>query len=63
MARQERGSVTAGRQLLFYAALPIAYVVAGRLGLLLAVPPGYPTALTREIEKAMAKAAAGVMSQ
>src|SRR5262249_13350941 len=44
MVRRERGGVAARRQLLFYAALPIAYVVAGRLGLLLAVPPGYATA-------------------
>jgi integral membrane sensor domain MASE1 len=45
MARHERGSVTAGRHLLFYAAVPIAYVITGRLGLLLAVPPGYATAV------------------
>ena len=33
------------RQLLIYAALPLAYVITGRLGLLLAVPPGYATAV------------------
>jgi len=31
------------RLLLIYAALPLAYVICGRLGLLLAVPPGYAT--------------------
>jgi PAS domain S-box-containing protein len=33
------------RQLLIYAVLPLAYVITGRLGLLLAVPPGYATAV------------------
>src|SRR6516164_3128046 len=33
------------RRLLIFAALPLAYVVTGRLGLLLAVPPGYATAV------------------
>ena len=33
------------RRLLIYVALPVAYVVTGRLGLLLAVPPGYATAV------------------
>ena len=33
------------RELLIYAALPLAYVICGRLGLLLAVPPGYATAV------------------
>src|SRR6516225_7353004 len=33
----------AARRLLLYAALPIAYIVTGRLGLLLAAPPGYAT--------------------
>jgi two-component sensor histidine kinase/CHASE1-domain containing sensor protein len=33
------------RKLLIYAALPLAYVICGRLGLLLAVPPGYATAV------------------
>jgi hypothetical protein len=32
------------RQLLFYAALPLAYIAVGRLGLLLATPPGYASA-------------------
>lgn len=36
---------TLARQLLIYAALPLAYLIAGRLGLLLAVPPGYATAV------------------
>src|SRR5690349_17029494 len=31
--------------LLAYAVLPLAYVITGRLGLLLAVPPGYATAV------------------
>jgi PAS domain S-box-containing protein len=31
--------------LLIYGALPLAYVISGRLGLLLAVPPGYATAV------------------
>ena len=31
--------------LLIYGALPLAYVIIGRLGLLLAVPPGYATAV------------------
>jgi PAS domain S-box-containing protein len=33
------------RQLLIYAVLPLAYVITGRVGLLLAVPPGYATAV------------------
>src|ERR1700745_1234695 len=33
------------RGLLIYAVLPLAYVITGRLGLLLAVPPGYATAV------------------
>ena len=33
------------RLLLIYGALPLAYVISGRLGLLLAVPPGYATAV------------------
>ena len=33
------------RWLLAYAVLPLAYVITGRLGLLLAVPPGYATAV------------------
>ena len=37
-------SVTA-RLLLLYAALPLAYIVTGRLGLLLAAPLGYATAV------------------
>jgi integral membrane sensor domain MASE1 len=45
MFRQERVSVSARRQLLIYAALPFAYLISGRLGLFLAVPPGYATAV------------------
>jgi PAS domain S-box-containing protein len=37
--------VAVRRQLVIYAALPAAYVISGRLGLLLAVPPGYATAV------------------
>jgi integral membrane sensor domain MASE1 len=33
------------RRLLVYVMLPLAYVITGRLGLLLAVPPGYATAV------------------
>jgi two-component sensor histidine kinase/integral membrane sensor domain MASE1 len=33
------------RQLLLYVALPVAYIICGRLGLLLAVPPGFATAV------------------
>ena len=35
----------ARRWLLLYAALPLVYIVTGRLGLLLAAPPGYATAV------------------
>src|SRR5919201_5333321 len=45
MFQLERDSVAVRRQLLVYAALPLAYVISGRLGLLLAVPPGYATAV------------------
>src|SRR5215471_20149478 len=38
-------SVVSGRRLLIYVVLPVAYVLAGRLGLFLAVPPGYATAV------------------
>jgi PAS domain S-box-containing protein len=38
-------SIATRRQLLIYAVLPLAYVITGRLGLLLAVPPGYATAV------------------
>ena len=34
-----------GRPLLLYVALPLAYITCGRLGLLLAVPPGFATAV------------------
>jgi hypothetical protein len=33
----------ARRQVLLYTALPLAYIVSGRLRLLLAAPPGYAT--------------------
>ncbi|MGC2823355.1 MAG: hypothetical protein WA322_03830, partial [Pseudolabrys sp.] len=36
---------TLRRQLLLYVGLPVAYVICGRLGLLLAVPPGFATAV------------------
>jgi integral membrane sensor domain MASE1 len=36
---------TIRRQLLLYVALPLAYVICGRLGLLLAMPPGFATAV------------------
>ena len=36
---------TVRRRLLIYAVLPLAYVITGRVGLLLAVPPGYATAI------------------
>ena len=45
MFQQARMSAVARRQLLLYGALPIAYIIFGRLGLLLAVPPGYATAV------------------
>src|SRR5215470_7919264 len=35
----------ARKLLLIYGALPIAYVIAGRLGLILAASPGYATAV------------------
>ena len=38
-------SLMARRQLLLYTALPLAYIVTGRLGLLFAAPPGYATAV------------------
>ena len=41
----ERVNIALRRHLLIYAALPLAYVISGRLGLLLAVPPGYATAV------------------
>jgi PAS domain S-box-containing protein len=43
MFQQEKPG--ARRTLLMYAALPLAYIVCGRLGLLLAGPPGYATAV------------------
>jgi integral membrane sensor domain MASE1 len=36
-------NLMARRRLLVYLALPLAYIATGRLGLLLAVPPGYAT--------------------
>jgi len=44
--RLEQLNFTASRRLLLTCAiLPVAYVVTGRLGLMLAVPPGYATAV------------------
>ena len=43
MLQLDLASLTARRQLLVYVALPLAYILTGRLGLLLAVPPGYAT--------------------
>ena len=43
--RLDMASVTARRWLFLYAALPFVYIVTGRLGLLLAAPPGYATAV------------------
>ena len=43
--RLDMASVTARRWLFLYAALPLIYIVTGRLGLLLAAPPGYATAV------------------
>ncbi len=45
MVEKQSASWPAGRYLLIYAALPLGYVVCGRLGLSLAVPPGYATAV------------------
>src|SRR5438105_15231020 len=45
MVRKEPVSRPSGRHLLIYAALPLGYIICGRLGLLLAVPPGYSTAV------------------
>jgi PAS domain S-box-containing protein len=45
MSESKRIDARARRWLLIYAALPLAYVICGRLGLLLAVPPGYATAV------------------
>jgi len=45
MFRVGRLESTLRRQLLLYVALPLAYVISGRLGLLLAVPPGFATAV------------------
>src|SRR5206468_8396651 len=41
--RLDLANLTARRQLLLYVALPLAYIVTGRLGLLLAADPGYAT--------------------
>ena len=41
--RLDLANLTARRQLLLYTALPLAYIVIGRLSLLLAPPPGYAT--------------------
>src|SRR5262245_22553695 len=43
MLQLDLANPTARRQLLVYVALPLAYAVTGRLGLLIATPPGYAT--------------------
>jgi integral membrane sensor domain MASE1 len=43
MLQLDLAHLTARRQLLVYVALPLAYIVTGRLGLLIATPPGYAT--------------------
>jgi integral membrane sensor domain MASE1 len=43
LLRLNVATLMARRQLLMYAALPVAYIVTGWLGLPLAVPPGYAT--------------------
>jgi len=43
--RMEPLKASMQRWVLAYAVLPLAYVITGRLGLLLAVPPGYATAV------------------
>ena len=45
MVLQDRTKTVTRRLVLIYVALPLAYVIAGRLGLLLAVSPGYATAV------------------
>jgi integral membrane sensor domain MASE1 len=45
MLRLDLANLTARRQLLLYIALPLAYIVTGRLCLLLAAPPGYATSV------------------
>jgi integral membrane sensor domain MASE1 len=45
MVQDKSRGFAAGRPLLFYGVLPAAYVICGRLGLLLAVLPGYATAV------------------
>src|SRR4029450_4620292 len=43
MLQLDLAHLTARRQLLVYVALPLAYIVTGRLGLLIATPPRYAT--------------------
>jgi PAS domain S-box-containing protein len=45
MFRLRHVSGATRRLLLIYTALPVSYIITGRLGLLLAVPPGYATAV------------------
>jgi integral membrane sensor domain MASE1 len=45
MFRRRHVSGATGRLLLIYTALPVSYIITGRLGLFLAVPPGYATAV------------------
>jgi integral membrane sensor domain MASE1 len=43
LLRLDLANLTTRRQLLLYVVLPLAYIVSGRLGLVLAAPPGYAT--------------------
>jgi integral membrane sensor domain MASE1 len=45
MFQQVHVSMAARRQLVIHVILPLAYIICGRFGLLLAVPPGYATAV------------------
>jgi integral membrane sensor domain MASE1 len=45
MLRQQGLQACARRRVLIYGVLPVAYVISGRLGLVLAVSPGYATAV------------------
>src|SRR5215471_18487313 len=43
--QEKAGSSTVRQLILIYGALPLAYVITGHLGLVLAVSPGYATAV------------------
>jgi integral membrane sensor domain MASE1 len=45
MLQEERWKTKARKLFLLYGALPVSYVIAGRLGLLLATSPGYASAV------------------